>query len=1734
MKKKLTSKKCIALVLAMVMVITSIPFMMVGAEDGTDKYDPAPYFSDEAIKQGADAWLDEEGNVQVKFPAAGLGASYAEYLTEIADDGKITDDERILRDDIPIDFYILELVDMGAKNKVHQDSVIKTIKVTGTSATFKAADIGKIDLENNRYSVTITAVDSEGWFSQSMYTSVSEIPAITLAPEKFEGFSTSSTAVREIMTFDPKEGVDYKEDGTVTGGQLLYMGPVAEAGTEDLTDNVGDTHALRFIMNTQPTKTQTFDTSYSRSTWDYKGATEMWYWMDLSEVELKGVSFRLRANEKLWVEWKSGKVGDIDAIDHKGDVVYSTKGTAATTYTGETPYVYVQREDGGWNKVMLNADGTVDIGNFKGYVRVPLKFMCSETATYVDISNQEFNTGKNFVGDWWALQPNDAKAWMKSMTFPEKILVDNPGTPISEALLIQHRAYKTGSGVSNVYQHTFTWNFNGQYSVDENVGENDFDYSQIGYMLAMPLSPSEATTTVTTGNYSSDRAYIANGTVQNREAGLKAIEDIYNAGFSIEGCSADSLQHSFFVDNIFFYRTDNGKYTNNSLNDTPNTGEHMSVYYDETLEISRIIFDEIDKYIEDPDWADYREINYILNLIETYRQIYESKGRDTNFLSLERTDDGDGIGLAAAASKLGRDSWEKAWAAYDACVQEGTIGSANADKDELVPVIVRAMEKLPAPENITSVSEALRSQIVRIWKAYSHLNLGQLEMLGKDEEEKVLQYVALLDGTSNEEDDFVVGQRLADNPYVVFNNFESNYMLGDVGYKLEDSKNAYSTEWKSVNGTVVGTGDLANDWRHLKNLVTYTTNSDTNITNYKDYGYSTTDGDSSQEVMDNKLYYNASSATVTNKGYLHSTGISLYSDSSFNIPDATKPQRGPYHTVTVTKDGAPLNIDDGDEDYYDNNMSSVNLGELAQEYTLGDTDQRIPLSIVFYVDFSEIENFFFTINLYTRDAEGKHTKARVNMGDSTFGGEDYQKENWKYFILDPKSGEWVKTHSTSPYCFSSSPKTEWGDTIGLNGYKGYIMVPLYHIKKVESEVAGVATKETMMDQNSTYLNNIFAVQFCIAGENPGSLDEKSFSFDNIGFTYSDFYSAYATRDDKSYAEVFNAKSLPAKNFENAVAAIDIYDEANRATKINEALALHSALPDYQKTMVADAKATLDKYQRIVNGTETLETALYTVDQFNTFVASLPDVIKNSSVSGENFDIPEPRFTNGSVNYSTMGITPELAQEIKDYYNFGYRRFSATQKGEIADKTGFLNAYNMAMRLSVTLENILGEARAFLPKLASEYHVKKDSNGNTIGNFVSIAERDDVQNFWDAEYKPLQYFSKICIDDGSIYPQLTNTSRGLTYFLKNTEKYDINEDGTIDVNGGILNFKKDMQTAYETAARKITNKEPFNETELQEIEDLLGEYNAFLPAYYNIEELYQLEQDIIALFAAADVVVMDAETSGTDISVTGVTLDSDNLEKTIYVDLSYVAARLDRTVTLRAVSDLELTQESGTPYLDFNSFSAGSLVADTEIDLAEFYNSGTSTNARVPLKISVDPAAAAAVPQGLVYNGSVTFYVYDTDDIDAGLTGEDLVVLDKVTIPVKYISTKGAIPTYYEITFPAAVTVPFGETNAVTSGDITITHTMPSTKKLTVSLSETGGTMVIDTTKLPSGVTVPDPLPAINYTATFADKVVVGTRTTGTDKTNFTVQVAQDQWNQAYVNDYIDSGLTFTVACEDVT
>ena len=1661
MKKKNITKKALAVFLSVVMMVMSIPFSIIGSAAGT--YNPSPVFSEDAIKAGADAWLDDEGNVQVVYPAATPGEAYNGV-------------------DKTVDYYIVELVDTGAKNTVHTENVISTLKVTGTSATFNAADIGEIDLENRRYSVTITAVGTGNWFSQSIYVNVTTVPAVQLDESRFEAFSTSTTAVREMATFDGSTNSD--DTATTTGNALLYMGPAEETGTDDLSDNVGDTSALRFIMNDMPNGTQNFYTSYSRETWDFKGAEEVWYWLDFSKVSIQGMAFTLGSQCKDITGWADGSSVDVS----ENEVIhYSTKGTTYSAYTGEAPYVYVQREDGGWNKVMMT-NGTIDLENFKGYVRVPLKFFCSTENRYITATNASFGT-KQSIGTFEGADSveNNMSNWVATLVTSNQILADPAGTCITEALMLQKRYFKHKKS---------NWS----------TGNCTHD---LGYMPAAAVG-SDGDDGLYTAASDAKRATVnlSAGTITRNADTYRAIEDLKTMGFSYENCTADSLQNSFYVDNIFFYRTDGGAYSENTLDGNASTGSPMTTYYDEELEISRIIFDEIDKYIEDPDWADYREITYILELIAGYQQIFAAKDKDTEFLALDKTDvDNDGICLAAAAAKLGRDSWEVAWAAYEACVAAGTYGNANASKNELVPLIIQTMEKLPAPENIASVSDALRTEIIKLWKAYGLLNLGQLEMLGGDEEEEVLKYVALLNGMVDDNaDEFIVGQALADFPYIVYNDFE-NQELGTTAYQIADNKNAYSTDYKSVDGVSAGTHNpdggvytMASGWRHTKGLTTYTTNGSVNISNEADYGYSPTDSDDDNEIMNGRLNYDAASVEVTDKGYFDSHAATMTIDSSFT----TDNQDGVYHTVTLARQGK----DSANwTEFQANNTGLDNLGALSTENVSGDTS--IGLSLIFYVDFTELESFYFTTNIYTKNDAGTPIKARPNMGIAL--NDQTKIDDWKYFILDPVTGEWVINHTTSQWCFTSTmTDASWGDTLSLDGYKGYIMIPLYHIKVKESAVS-----EPKLDGNATWLNNIYAIQFCIGGANANSLDEKSFTIDNVGFTYDP--AGYTNVSNTSYADKFKAKSIPAKEFEEKVASIDMYDDFDTLkTLVDEAKAMYEALPGTQKELVGNAKMLLGKYEVYAKGMDTIPEETISPADLSTYVSSLPAELTSSSVTGTS-EIPYPGFTGGKVNYAAVGIDKATAEQIITYYNEGYSRFSKAQKESMTNKAEFLNAYNMSMRLTQTLEGILTDAMAFLPKLTEVYTKKTDADGNTLGNFVSIEGREDVQQFWDDEYETLQYYSKMSIDDGSIYPQLTNTSRGLTYFLKNTETYTIGDE---TIEGGVLGFQDNLQMVYDIASDHIANRVRFTSDELQYVKNILEEYNSFLPAYYNVEELYQLEQDILGLFSVADIGAYDAATDGSTLaSVELNNNDEASMKQTVYVDLTYIAALLDTTVTLQAVSDLKFTLTDGTGSADFTSFTAGSLVADTPLDLGAYDNLyPDETFSRIPIEVAVDPTIAADVPKGSVYEGKITLNVYETADIDAGLTGEDLVPIATLEIPVNFNSTNGPEPIEYTVEIPANITVDWKDTKEIKDVSYKILNANLEGGTLTVTMADAnadgdnvnnlkstavnseGETEYLKyTANFPVGeytdkietVTTPDPTPSITIEEPFWKEVPVG-------------------------------------------
>ena len=1747
MKKKLSSKKCIALILAVVMIITSVPLMMVGAEIVPGSYDPAPKFSKAAQMEGADAWLDDEGNVQVTFPAADAEPTYKGEALSIA-------------------FYILELVDMGSKSANHTDKVLDTIKVTGTSGTFMAADIGTIDLENKRYSVTVTAVDTENWFSQPIYTTVTEVPKFVYDAERYQVFTADSTAAREIMTFDSGD----KDDGKVTGDVLQYLGPTPQTGVED--DTGVDTYALRFKMYQQPTSKQTFDTSYSRQTWDFAGADEIWFWMDLMDVQLEGISFRLRAQEKEILGWGSAKVEDNG--NKIGSIVYSTIGTTADTYEGEDPYVWIQREDGGWSKMVLT-NGTFDLGNFKGYVRVPIEFMCSETDAVVTANNEYFTKTTNNKNDLLAhidsSFPNDTQKaeataqtninvdnFFNTNVKLNSVVVDKAGTPVNEALLLQYRLYQMDKTYSSGKYITTTGKYGDPITRD------------LGLMPALAIDSS-----LYTSDSDANRATVsADGTVGNRENAYKAIDDLYSAGFSIDGCSSESLTNSFYIDNVVFYRDDGKEWTDLSLSGyDANTGETIYNYYDQETVIATAIFDAIDEYISTPDWADYREIEYILDMIDGYKKaIEEANNKNTNadpkissdFLSFEN--------LAIKSQELGRKSWQNAMEAYSACLNAGTIEvdkdtgkiicKANASKDQLLPALVNQLEKLPHPDTIVSVSDALREYILEIWRAYSLLNLGQLEMLGEDEEDRILKYIALLDGVIDiDKEEFIVGQSLANRPFILFDDFE-NYEIGTQSYKLEDALNIYNKGDEDL-----GASEMYTDYRYTKNLVTYAPET------FEDFGGKINDTTNSflaniatyqptKNGFNKGIKTKASWATITEEGFQGSKGATMYIDSQFYSSG-----EGVYNVLSTTYMGAEAdNIDALRATGTGNN--SVKLGDLAKSFSGVKPDPY--LSLVFYVDFTQLTDFNMSATIQTF-FDGTLNDFQINMGTNA--------ADQNFFILDGDSGEWVQANNAADagrmYAFTSKAGADTnGDgvfDVTLAGYKGYVRIPLYHFKP--------GNNGQKLDESAEALNNIYRVSIGIA---PGSaeaavkMDGNTYTIDNIGFSYDPnaYSDGVASRKnagitDAYFDEFFGAKSLPVANFEAAVDAIDPYDEATIDAAVANAEALHNALSKYQKGMVEDAYTTLLEYKDYSNDHSTIPQPDVSADSLAEWITNnLTTDATGAKIEGKEYDdegnlkvdydlmYPRYKVENGQVvpNYGLYGLTAELAAQLEEFYNESYIHYTVAEK-DVVKGLGFLNAYNAAMRCSKSLEDIKQDSVTFLPKITALYDMKydypKDEDGNfnengkldgklddkddsvansdeyKVGNFIQIGEKNadgeyegvkEVSTFKTNEYNPLKYYSKTSIDDGTIYPQLTNTSRAFTYFLNNTREFVV--DGET-IEGGILTFQKKMQDVYDMADDHIKNRVRFSADELQYVKNILEEYNAFLPAYYNVEELYELEQAIIRLFSVSDIAIMDAETDGSSLAT--VTLnnnDEESMKDTAYVDLSYIAALLDTTVTLQAVSDLKLTQTSGTTFANLNSFTVDGLTADTPLTLGEYDNLyPDEVFARVPLQIAVDSTIASAVPKDAVYEGSITFNVYETADIDAGLTGADLVPIATLELPVTFT---GTLATAYTVTIPAKVQVDWDTTDNV---DVSYSvEASLANKKLLVSVEDSGaeaGKLVDSTGTHTLAFT------ATNFKeTTFTGDVAAGT--TPPDKPS--IKIEQTAWDNVPVGKY-STQLTYTV---DVT
>lgn len=1742
-------KSITAVLLCVVLLVTSIPMVLAAGEG---EFDPIPTFT-ESDKREAAATLNDDGGITVSFPAAKVSERKTGTKT--------------------IDGYMLELVDLGTYTEVHTSTVLlrKMVSPTGTApytAEITADEIKtKVPAglsDDHRYNITITAYDSDGWFSEAVNAYVSDVPTYVYDADAYAPVTNNVLAVREVLTFDKKGNADdhgsYSDTGInertaevnnvrSTSGSLDYMQEGNHLSFEGRTDGVGvkDTgnsygYAMRIESAATTDSPQSFDTSWSRQTWDPTGASEIWYYLDFSEVSVTGLSFRLRSNEKYFVQdFDNSYSESSNAFNRYGDIIYSTVGTTKAGYMGEAPYLFLQQTDGSWKKVMLN-DGTVDLDHFKGYVRIPLQFMCSETDSVVTESNEDFGVNKP-MPDMYVWNSSDKtkananKYYNEKIKLSQPVVVDPAGTSISDALLIRRYSFRINKT---------SWT-SGEYYIDG------------GTMLAPCMATEDGGKT--TAN-SPKRAYIDKtkiGTgedpVVNRTNAFKAIEDIMSAGFKFTGCTYDpastsletnngSVGKKIFLDNVLFYRTDGQKYSENTLNGAANTGTPVKTYYDQETEIPRAIFNACQKYIEDPNSYDYRAVKYIEDLIAVYKKSIEEYNKseeagksgiiDASFLEESALD--------TKAAALGMtEAWEKYKTAKQACIDGKTYGSANSGAEDFIPMISTKLEQLPDfDENTLAVSDEDKAVVKSLYEVYIRLNLSQLAMLGRAEEEKLLKYFSFIE-EELADNSVVIGQALTNNKVIPFGDFDS-LKKGTRSWQFENSKYA---------------GKVGQDYYYSKGYLTYQVPFASLSAHSQDTATPTLIptgalGSDPQRNGITDYRQNGTSAIITSNGLEGRNAATVTVNNQY-----AEDRKGWYNCISITK-GLVDEDPSSSGDYSAlraNNMSSESLGDFAKSYTKNDIGETDRLALVFYADFSQLDTFTMAFNISSY-YEGAAEDYTLDFGSNNAAS--------YFYLINPKTGEWAKCTPKDEskrriYAYTSEYgiDTGDGDYLTLSHYKGYIMVPLFQFSRGVQGIS--ATSNYRIDEKAESLNNIFRVTIGIAplsnyddstvnATSAAALNGKSFTIGSVGFTYRQGTSAYGAgvqnrTGDVSFDDYAQVKSLTSMQFENAVADVDIYKANTRTEKINKALALYAQLSDYQKTIpsVARAYSVLQKYKSIDDGITLLDQPQIAVADLKPLIEAMPAAATGGSVTDSNA-LPYPGFVIGTdesgtekplINYGAYSLTAADVQNIINWYEQSYERYTDEAIAALGAEnvTKMENLYKVAKRLRL-LENYRdgytsdsGTAITGIKDLntlvASMYgETGKATDLTTDCKLMPTGQTAALENYLE-KYNDLDYYAKYILTDKADkfasapqYKNYAKAAEAVNKVLANIKTYTDDITGKT-VKGGVVRLEEKYTALYNTVKGQMDNS---GIQDLTAITEAVEEYNSFKGYIRQVQEVNDgntvNSSDGEALHGIIDTLRIFPNFAS-EVDKDSVALNKDATTGTAVFTLSNAVNYPDGSYTLRVTSKNGGLKDATGNTLDYNVAMTGAIEKTVT---AKALNTSPET-ADV-----ANNTASAAAPKAINFTFTVTGVTVTSEDVITielidNATGE--VAVDKTTNePVrKTINIHFAADDFFEVTIPAEIDVPWGETEAV---DVSykVTSSLDSGSKIGVSVARSAS-VANDTLTNAATSTYALPYTSQNFTST---------EFTGTNEGALPAQkpsLTISGWTDAPIAEY-STTLTYTV------
>lgn len=1762
MKKKLSSKKCIAIALALVMIITSIPLMMVGAVT-TGLYDPAPYWGDDptdkygAINTNFVATLNTDGSVSISFPDANAQKTYNSSA------------------DKTIDKYVFTLTKMqdnGERKEIYSEVFTKAQVATGTEGAKYPNNIyyGPGGLESlpdydvqSTYDVAIMAIDSDGWFSDKIHTLLSDVPYYDISAD----FSPNETWVaREMLLFGGKgtaqiNGVAQTADGkennrdykVYSGSKIDANGYLAEMGYDR-----ADGGAYRFWINGEYDGTPySVQTTWSRSHYNFTNAQEVWFYVDFSRVNLTKVAFSLSSNQIVYTTWRNAK--DTAKSSSYGDI-FSTASVAGVNEGTITEGLYIQNDDGLWESTSMTDGYFTELSGYKGFIRIPIEyFILQEDQNLMHYSNsvksEDFGNTLDALGNWVnsvsfldstydKVILTDTNGTVKgefTNTITEKIsykaankdnwsekdvsfinvVVNHAGTPVNEALLLHERFQKV--------QGAYDWSI---------AGNPERSY-EMGTMLSMD-APATTTINGTTVTYSIDYANAP-----------KAISDMLSAGIEVAGWTNDSVAKSFYIDQVMFcqkaegatFNTDGSVATTSAVkfpdeggDFAGDLGKKVAGYYDRTVEVPKAIANYITEYVgKTPSLDDVNALEMINEIILTYRQCFPTVlSTDNDTTTLEKA--------ITYLNTLGyTDAYNRYVAAKTFIETYINLGDTARNYNAVI-AFESGVELLPEPEFANYNDDSLKSELEQLMALYRSFNLSHFEILGAEAEKKFTELYSIMMG-----EEVKTGYSIGGYPFIPFNDFENNINGYDAGYSVGQQSLLYYDDYPNNASEDTKRYDVNN----TKNFTTYLTSNTINQTpavSGGSIGWSVQDYRASVDGGNNALvgseYFGRMDAVISNKGFADSLGATLRLNGDLNS-SAT-----PYKFAVLSTTYKGQNASEW------SNLQGLNLSALAVNTTTSDgldsTDVTryngaTPNSFVMYVDFTEVTGLVMNIKFILRDPDGYDVNCYFCAG--------YAEENPIIYLLD-ENGEWEEQALAQSNIDTDG--SWFGDAKGvcsigpsslntLEGYKGFIRIPLSNFRiPRHTGVGGSVVNNEFLDNiiNSETYGNWSIVQTKVAfwdytGANVG----KDVTIDAMGFTYDPNCTTRKITDPatiintlnannglntnvekygiKNMDEYFGVKTNDSVEVEKMIAEIDPYVGKDKFIEdFNAVRTAYEKLSPYQKSLkevdTAYNQLFYNKYYDLYVDYDNVITQEPWVAKYAVASELLPDINALDS-KATSFDITskdnalvKPYDTDtGAINYTDLGIADKAeAERIVEIYEKGYARLSNAEKGNLSadDLAKLENAYDAAKRL-LLLEDYIADMNSFKNEIIQIYTVGTAEPDVRMVSYANPNLLKAIEHYEDMSVFAKQMLSTTKDTANAGYPNMYAAAEAI---YDNSHTITMSNGATID--GGVLVFEERMHTCATDVAEKIRTRTVLDGATLNEIEYCLGQTESFLPRYAQVDEINVAYHELANLLPVADVAKTTTQALLTN-------ADGGN-SYTTDVDLTYVAARLNRNVSVYVVSDHKWTQTTGSTY-DFGYFTVnGATGTDGTTIYTKLGDYANGATAEINPVISVDETAAKKVPTGAQYSGNIKVVAFDSALITDGVDLSTLTPLAEVEIPVVFDSTNGTDPMVYEVQIPATVVVDWDDTS-----DIDVSYKVKATlgsNELSVNVSNDGTDLLINDD---TGTTYELAYSKANFgTETFTGDVAEGTKPANAPSIKIT------GWDSVPVGAY-STQLTYTV---DVT